>query len=135
MSRPARRTDRFPLLGVVPEFNNVSENAKDLIKKCLCIPEKRLKASGILDHPWVKETGGPRSNLKLNFNAMKNFTSHEKIKKVALTYIASQLSESEIIELGKLFKSLDKNNDGVLTLDEITCGMSEGWIRSNQLVS
>jgi len=53
---------------------------------------------------------------------MKNFTHHQKLKKVALTFIASQLSESEIIELGSLFKSLDKNNDGTLSIDEIKKG-------------
>lgn len=42
---------------------------------------------------------------------------------MALTYIASQLSESEIIELGKLFMQLDKNNDGVLTIEEISAGI------------
>ncbi|KAL4486032.1 hypothetical protein ABPG72_003966 [Tetrahymena utriculariae] len=109
----------------IPEFNNVSESAKDLIRKCLTTPDKRLTASQILQHPWTQETGGNKSNLKLNFNALKNFTSHEKIKKVALTYIASQLSESEIIELGKLFKQLDKNNDGVLTIEEITAGLNK----------
>ncbi len=60
------------------------------------------------------------SNLKLNYNSLKAFNTHQKIKKVALTYIASQLSESEIFELGRLFKSIDKNNDGVLTLEEIS---------------
>jgi calcium-dependent protein kinase len=39
-----------------------------------------------------------------------------------LTFIASQLSEQEISELGKLFKQLDKNGDGVLTIEEIKQG-------------
>jgi len=41
-----------------------------------------------------------------------------------LTFIASQLSENEISELGKLFRHLDKNGDGVLTIDEIKEGLS-----------
>ena len=36
--------------------------------------------------------------------------------------MASQLSESEIIELGKIFVSLDSNGDGTLTLDELAEG-------------
>jgi len=62
--------------------------------------------------------------LPLNFSSLKNFTQHNKLKKVALTFIASQLSESEISDLGKLFKQLDKNGDGVLTIEEIKEGLS-----------
>ena len=42
--------------------------------------------------------------LPLNFNALRNFTKHKKLKKVVLTYIASQLTEAEISNLGKLFR-------------------------------
>ena len=47
-----------------------------------------------------------------------------RLKKATLTYIASQLNETEITELGKLFRSLDKNYDGVLSIDEILEGLS-----------
>lgn len=33
--------------------------------------------------------------------------------------IATQINEKDIKELGKVFQSIDKNNDGVLTLHEI----------------
>lgn len=36
-----------------------------------------------------------------------------------ITYIASQLPEKEIHELGKVFEQVDKNNDGYLTIDEL----------------
>lgn len=86
-------------------------------------PSMRLTANQALNHPWMKEDKNLlSSNLKLNWNALKNFNNYDKLKKVALTYIASQLSENEITELGKLFKKIDKNGDGVLTIDEMKAG-------------
>lgn len=43
----------------------------------------------------------------------------QKLKKVFLTMIASQLSTVEIDDLAELFNELDKNGDGSLTLSEI----------------
>lgn len=63
-----------------------------------------------------------KSKLTLNFSLLKNFHNIHKLKKATLTYIASQLNESEICELGKLFRNLDKNYDGVLSIDEIVVG-------------
>lgn len=39
----------------IPEFKMVSEEAKDLIRKCLEVPEKRLTAAQVLQHPWIKK--------------------------------------------------------------------------------
>lgn len=60
----------------------------------------------------------------MNFQSLKGFTGFNKLKKVTLTYIASQLSEQEISELGKLFKQLDKNGDGVLAIEEVRQGLT-----------
>lgn len=40
--------------------------------------------------------------------------------------MASQLSETEILDLRKIFLNLDENNDGTLTLDELTEGKING---------
>ena len=42
-----------------------------------------------------------------------------QLKKIAVMMIATQLNEKDISELGKAFKAIDVNNDGVLTLDEL----------------
>jgi len=86
-------------------------------------PSLRITSSQALNHPWLKEDKNlMNSNLRLNWSSLKSFNNYDKLKKVALTYIASQLSENEISELGKLFKKIDKNGDGVLTIDEMKAG-------------
>lgn len=56
---------------------------------------------------------------------LKKFRDSNRLKKTVLTFIASQLNESEIKDLGEEFCRLDLNNDGELSLDEIKSGMKE----------
>ncbi|CAK88776.1 unnamed protein product (macronuclear) [Paramecium tetraurelia] len=107
----------------IPELKSVSESAKDLISHMITTPEKRYKASQVIQHKWMKDGSKNTKQLKLNFGQLKNFNGSNKLKKVALTFIASQLNEQEIADLGKLFKQLDKNGDGVLTIDELREGL------------
>lgn len=39
----------------IPEFKNVSESAKELIKNMITKPEKRFTSNQSLNHPWMKE--------------------------------------------------------------------------------
>lgn len=39
-----------------------------------------------------------------------------KIKKLAATYIATQLSEKEVENLGALFRQIDLNHDGEISI-------------------
>jgi len=72
----------------------------------------------------LEKDEGASKPLPLNFGSLKSFRNSEKLKKAALTYIASQMSEIEISGLSKLFEALDKNGDGVLTFEEIKGGLS-----------
>jgi len=53
----------------------------------------------------------------------KTFANHTKMKQAALTAISVQASPEDIRELKDLFKSLDRNGDGSLTLDELKVGL------------
>jgi calcium-dependent protein kinase len=99
-------------------MKNVSAQLKDLISKILVEPNKRPTAAEVLAHPWLN-TPSSTAPLKINMGSFKNFCSYSKLKKVAVTLIATQLQEKDIVELGKLFKQIDKNGDGMLSLDEL----------------
>ena len=59
------------------EWDEVSKEAKDLIKKLITKPERRLTAQEALDHKWFKlhknKNEEPKYLKKRNFNAFKKF--------------------------------------------------------------
>lgn len=36
-----------------------------------------------------------------------------------MTVLATQLQEKDILEMGHLFKQIDKNNDGMISIEEL----------------
>ena len=110
------------------EWDDVSNDAKDLIHKLICKPERRLTAGEALQHPWIK-TLAKNSKLdkleRINIDSLKKFQHHQKLKQAALTAIAVHINPKEIKKLKDAFKSLDKNGDGSLNLEELRQGLSE----------
>ena len=99
-------------------MKNISAQLKDLIAKILVEPDKRPTASQILEHPWLKWKSSVEP-LKINYGSLKTFCSYSKIKKLAVTLVATQLQEKDIVELGNIFKQIDKNGDGMISLEEL----------------
>jgi calcium-dependent protein kinase len=90
----------------------------------LCDPDKRYSAEQVLNHTWVANLA-PNSEdsiLKLDLQAMKNYSYSNKFKKAVLTFIASRLKDDEIHNLRDIFFTLDKNSDGTLTFEEMKEG-------------
>jgi len=51
---------------------------------------------------------------------LKNFRAEQKLKQATLTYIVSQLlNKEETAKMEAIFKAMDLNNDGMLSMDEI----------------
>ena len=106
------------------EWDNISEEAKDLITKMLEFnPSTRFSASECLSHKWLTEL--TKKNLDQKFsvkclNNMKKFHAERKLQQAALTFIVNHLmSKEEKNELLELFQAFDKNGDGVLSKEEI----------------
>ena len=121
-----------------PEWDNVSEDAKNLIKKMCTSPDKRLTAEQVLKEKWVNEHAPNSKNavLPLKADGFKNYADSSKLRKAVLTFIASRLSEDEVKNIKKIFQSIDDNNDGKLSLEEMkeavskTAGFKPEYIES-----
>ncbi|CAN1226835.1 Calcium-dependent protein kinase 17 [Linum grandiflorum] len=106
----------------------ISPQAKDLVRKMLnSDPKQRVSASQVLNHPWIKEDGEapdiPLDNAVLG--RLKQFKAMNMFKKVALRVIAGCLSEEEIRGLKEMFKGMDTDNSGTITLEELKQGLAK----------
>ena len=103
------------------EFSYISNDAKDLISNMLCEESKRYTAEQILEHPWIKNFApNATKHLKnLNVKHLKLYKQLCGFKKMIITYIASRLSDDEIMELKNIFSEIDTNNDGTISLEEM----------------
>ena len=111
--------------GVV-DYNNagfliLSDIAQDLIKSILITEYRSRPSAGkILAHPWFHES---KQTLPITYNIAKKlstFTIKSHIAKCILTYITLKLSCSKKeFTIINYFKSLDLNNDGKVSKEEI----------------
>ena len=79
--------------------DEISDDAKKLIKKMCCPPYKRLIADQVLKETWIKENAPNSSKsvvIPLKKDGFKAQASSNKLRKAVLTYVASRLSEDEI---------------------------------------
>ncbi|XP_071721121.1 calcium-dependent protein kinase 20-like [Rutidosis leptorrhynchoides] len=107
---------------------SISESAKDLVRKMLVRdPKRRLTAPEVLRHPWVQDNGtAPDKPLdSAVLSRLKQFSAMNKIKKIAIRVIAESLSEEEIAGLKEMFKMIDADGSGQITLEELKKGLEK----------
>ncbi|KAH8741613.1 calmodulin-domain protein kinase 2 [Cryptosporidium ryanae] len=110
------------------DWINVSPQAESLIRKLLTrSPKQRIKSTEALEHEWFEKqlSSSPR-NLLLN-NVVSNFRrfqSLSRLKKIALTLIAQNIDERDILDLHDMFIELDTSKDGFLSRNEIIEGIN-----------
>lgn len=62
-------------------WSEISENAKDVVRKLLVIdPKKRLTATEALRLPWVKGVATKTTNMEITMNKLKEFNARRKLK-------------------------------------------------------
>ena len=117
-----------------PPFDNISENALDLIKKLLNKDiDSRISAQEALNHPWFKENKSKELfNEILNeniieklLNNLKNYKKVSVIQENALDYLVHNFPQmKDVINSCKLFNQIDINGDGKITEEELFKGLS-----------
>lgn len=113
-----------------PEWDHISELAKDFIAQLLSYDEdERPSAGQALQHPWLKRCRRSprmnnaliRANSRSSLKDLSKFTSKSnKLKQAACAMISSQLLESHEKEMiDKAFRALDKSCNGQITKKDL----------------
>jgi len=111
-----------------PEWDNISDNAKDFV--CYLLqkdPSQRPTADQALDHNWIKsQYSSTVQHGSQRCGKFRKFMGLKKLKKAALGYIATNLTQTEIGNLGDIFKKIDKKGDGTMTVRELDDALQHG---------
>ena len=102
-----------------PKKYPISDSAKDLIK-CLLTKDigRRLTAREALNHPFITAT----NDLKLDsfvLTSMKGFSATKKLQLNILKIMTKYLKEDETKALKETFQSIDNDNSGNITFDNL----------------
>ncbi|BFZ02148.1 hypothetical protein BsWGS_05187 [Bradybaena similaris] len=85
-----------------PWWDDVSDNAKDLVRKLLVVdPKKRLTAGAALKHVWVTGMANKRTHKEGTVEKIKEFNARRKLKLAtdAVMAIAGATKKMELLDL------------------------------------
>ena len=106
------------------KWNNISNEAKDLITHMICPEEERYNAIQVLNHPWFKNSSNePLADFHFDPIFLTKYMNHSILKKMSLINIASKLEDDEIKDLRQVFSAFDIDKDGQISLDELKKGL------------
>ena len=105
-------------------FNNISDEAKDLIKKCLRYDVgKRISIPEALNHRFFNDL---MHSDKFTFDeikklkSLKSFNQGSKFYQLVLTYLSYNFSDNKILnELNQIYGKIDRNSDSIITKGEL----------------
>ena len=99
----------------------------------MMLPDFRPTAEQALGQKWLLSQLGDiasqRTQSLRRGNRGAEFSKYlgmKKLKKHALGYIASNLTQEQVGYLGEIFRSIDEGGDGVLTLNELDQAIARG---------
>jgi len=121
----------------IENFNNISDEAKDLISKCLVQDiTKRITIHEALNHRFfndLRESNKYTKEEKIRLINLKHLTKHSKFYQLVLTYLSHNFSDNKLLnELTKLYDKLDKNCDYKITKGELFKAYKEADIPMTQ---
>mmetsp|Transcript_5722 Transcript_5722/g.6134 ORF Transcript_5722/g.6134 Transcript_5722/m.6134 type:complete len:474 (+) Transcript_5722:35-1456(+) len=107
-------------------WTKISPEAKEVITQMLTLDHtKRPSALEILQHPWIQKNVNKEPIDTEVLTNLSAFSAKSKLKQAILEFIAVYVtSENEKKKLEETFRSLDKDNNGTLSYDELVEGFT-----------
>ena len=112
-----------------PEWDSVSDEAKDLISNLLTNENDRFTPRQVLKHSWLKQSlTKPKKKIPLNhLEKLKDFSRISKVRKIILTFLASRVTNEDVEKQLQSFDKLDRNKDGYITMKELQKGLGPNY--------
>jgi len=111
---------------------SISDGAKACIRRMLTRdPKQRPSAEELLADPWLRKGGNAPDKPIDNVVAarLKDFAAMNGLKKRALQIIASSLDPAEVEGLKVMFETIDADNSGTITIEELRAAIGKGQYR------
>lgn len=110
------------------EFQAVSPECKDLIKKLLVVDvKKRFDGIQALKHDWFKMfADGKLINKDVGrldvdvINRLKSFKGESLFKRAAMNMLVKMATSKEVEELRQQFQAMDKDGSGMIRASELS---------------
>lgn len=104
-------------------WNVVTPELRDFIDHLLVPEAERMNAEEALNHEWIKKHEMDdkvlSKELPNHLKRIRKFQTYKKLKKIILTYFCTRLQDSKLLNEAEMFEFIDKNNDGVLNIEEL----------------
>jgi len=106
------------------KFNGISEDAKDLIRKCLKKDKsRRVSIIDALGHPFFDDLKDSKiyfEDEKKILENLKNQQEHPLFYQMVLTFISYHFDDNQLLhELSRIFYKIDANTDGKITKEDL----------------
>lgn len=114
-----------------PIWDKFSVECKDFIRLLLDIdPKTRVSAQKALENPWLEvRRGNKLPKIKRSvMMRLKNHINYNKIVKETMNILIHTLNQAEIKKLNFLFKELDLDKTGFITVSELKEGLNRAKV-------
>lgn len=114
----------------------ISDAAKDCVRKLLDMDvAKRPSAKMILQHDWLVNEGAAKDIIldSVVLQRMRQFAQMNKLKKMALMVVGQSLAPDELAGLKELFKSIDADSSGTITVEEMKKALNTWGHKINEV--
>ena len=106
------------------KFSSISDDAKDLIKKCLKVDaNRRLTVIEALSHPFFDDLKDSKiyfEDEKQILENLKHQQGHPIFYQMVLSFISYHFDDIQLLhELSRIFYKIDRNTDGKITKEDL----------------
>merc|ERR1712232_807572 len=125
--------EEYPLKG--QPWDSTSPKAKDFIRRLLkAKPEDRPRIEEVLTQPWLTAETWDTPTKEVEAGILDNlrrFRNNSTVSAMCITAVARQLDHKQLGNIHQVFRKMDKNADGVQSLEEISEGFGEMYGKDN----